>query len=149
MHRPVLTSRRAFVRNGLLLAGGSVTSTELFADLFDDNVATAPDFPQPELFIFDSRYQQARTLATKIGSQGIALANSEGELTQLWTGHLKARWEQGTMTLAGLTTRSDLFVLSTLAADYRMKLLYEEEVPCMEGGGDLYAWVLGARSVQV
>jgi hypothetical protein len=150
-----MTSRRQFVKTGFLLGFASVSSVDLFA--FAPTVTTVTSFPVtpaparylPELFIFDSRFPQARSHAAQIASSGMVVAASEGELTQLWTSLLQPRWKQGAMALAGLTTRSDLFVLETLAADYRMKVQCSEPYSQAVREETLYQWLIVPRSTIV
>jgi hypothetical protein len=81
-----------------------------------------------------------------MAANGIAVASFEGDLLPLWTSRLRPLWQQQPMTLAGLTTRSDLFVLETLAADHRMKLLHSKPVSQQQGSDALYQWVIVPRA---
>jgi hypothetical protein len=77
-----------------------------------------------ERFVFDNRFAAAVELARHVADHGIPLAETSGDLSDLWYHELDLRWKQAPMALAGMTTRGGLFVLETLAADHRMGVVY-------------------------
>jgi hypothetical protein len=135
-----MIDRREFVTTGLLLATGSAVARPLLASSSTDTVIASP-----ELFIYDSSFPQAQQLANSMASAGIALAAIKGDFTALWSTHLKPRWQQRPMTVAGLTTERTLFILQTLAADHRMKLLHSQQIEQVAGAEALHQWLLVPR----
>ena len=63
------------------------------------------------------------------------LAETSGDLTDLWYNDFDLRWKQAPMALAGMTTRGGLFVLETLAADHRMLVVYRGTHEASQDGG--------------
>jgi hypothetical protein len=74
--------------------------------------------------VFDGRFTEATQIAQYAAREGIALAETSGDLTDLWYDHLDLRWKKSPTALAGMTTQRGLFVLETLAADRGMKVVY-------------------------
>jgi hypothetical protein len=114
-----MANRREFIKSGLVLSGATLLPAAPLR-------ATAAGLLRPELdcFVFDTRFQEALALAELASQQGIPLAATTGDLTELWYDHLDLRWKEAPATLAGVTTQKALFVLETLAADRRMAVIY-------------------------
>jgi hypothetical protein len=103
----------------------------------------------PERFVFDNRFAPARQMAQRMARQGILLGECSGDLTDLWYNHLDLQWRKSPMILAGMTTREGLFVLETLAADHRMRVVQRDElsVPDSAFGKSLYYWTIAPRGI--
>ncbi len=114
-----MASRRQFIQAGLALSGASVLPV----------VATAaePRFLRLDRFVYDSRFPEAVDMAHAAARLGVPLAGMSGDLTPLWYDHLHLEWKRQPAALAGVTTREALFVLETLAADHRMRVVYRGE----------------------
>ncbi len=136
-----MIDRREFVTTGLLLAGASTLSTPVLA-----SPAADIGIPNPELFIYDSRYPQARELAKTMGAAGVKLIAIEGDFTPVWSATVQPLWKQRPMVVAGMTTERALFVLQTLAADYRMKLFQSHVMELVGGSEPLHQWLLVPRA---
>jgi hypothetical protein len=116
-----VASRRQFIQSGLVLSVGSLTWIPDFA-------LPTGELPAPSLrierFVFDGRFVAAVELARHAARHGMPLAETSGDLTDLWYNDFDLRWKQAPMALAGMTTRGGLFVLETLAADHDMRVVY-------------------------
>ena len=116
-----MASRRQFIQSGLALSAVSLTGIPAFASRAGD---TEVPSLRIERFVFDTRFAAAVELARHAARHGIPLAETSGDLTDLWYNDLDLRWKHAPMALAGITTRGGLFVLETLAADHRMLVVY-------------------------
>jgi hypothetical protein len=114
-----MTNRREFLTSGLVVSG-----TALLPAVPARAVANELLSPDMELFVYDNRFKDAVTLAQQAAEQGILLAEISGDLMELWYDHLDLRWKDSPMLLAGVTSAKGLFVLETLAADYRMRVVH-------------------------
>lgn len=117
-----MTTRRRIIQSGLALA---VLPRTLLA-------AEAPGTPAPrvlplERFVYDDRCAAATAVAASIARRGASLSRSRGDLTPLWYDELDLLWKRAPAPLAGITPRAGLFVLETLAADRRMRVVYRGE----------------------
>lgn len=102
-----------------------------------------------ERFIFDSRFNAAIDAARRAQSHGIELSEVSGDVTSLWYDDLNLQWKAHTMTLAGLTGEDVLFVLATLAPEYRMRVVSQEQQRATALTPDtslalpkLYSWII-------
>jgi hypothetical protein len=147
-----VTSRREFLQSSLAASAAFVSSLTLWPA----NAARAAPL-RFERFVFDSRFAAAVQASRLAAARGIALAETAGDLTSLWYHDLDLRWQRAPMTLAGLTTKSALFVLETFAADRGMRVLYRGEhaavgagrapVHTLAGRADLFADLMPAALV--
>jgi len=100
-----------------------------------------------ELFVFDSRFADARAAAARRTANGVEAAAFDGDLTQLWYQRLDLRWRRAPMTLAGVTTAGGLFVLETLANDRGMRVVERVELPVDAAYAEpLYSWTIAPRA---
>lgn len=106
-----------------------------------------------ERFVFDARFAAAIEAGRAAAARGIQTSGVDGDLTSLWYDDLNLRWRQQPMTLAGVTAEDALFVLSTLAPEYRMRVVQQESVGLARVPGatagkplSLYAWVIAPVS---
>ena len=116
-----MPNRRRFLQSGLALpAFGPLAGLSL------SGPASAQGRPTLTLdrFVFDNRFPEAVELARFVAREGVPLAETDGDMTELWCGHLAPQWRRRPLPLAGMTTSNGLFVLSTLAADHRMRVIY-------------------------
>jgi hypothetical protein len=128
-----VASRRQFIQSGLALSAASLTTgISAFSLRADETAVTSLRL---ERFVFDSRFAAAVELARHAAHHGIPLAETAGDLTDLWYHELDLRWRKAPMALAGMTTRGGLFVLETLAADHRMFVVYRGTHSVSRDGG--------------
>jgi hypothetical protein len=132
-----VTNRRQFMQTGVALAAYSLIASP-GADL------------KPARFVYDSRFAPARHMARRMAQQGVALAATSGDLTDLWFNEFDLQWRQAPMVLAGMTTVPGLFVLETLAADHRMRVVsrLEHAAHGIPASDALVAWVIAPRVVR-
>lgn len=115
-----MTNRRQFIQSGLALSAASLPVSALAGAA---STTSSPAL-RLERFVVDTRVPAAVELATRAATRAIAVAETSGDLTDLWRSDLAARWKRAPMALAGATTRAGLFVLETLANDHGMRVVY-------------------------
>lgn len=120
-----MIGRRQFVRSGLALAAGLPAVAATAAPWLPG--AAAMRRLRPERFVFDARFDAAVAAARVAAAIGVPAVGVEGDLTRLWYDDLDLEWKRAPMTIAGVTTPQALFVLETLAADHRMRVVYRGE----------------------
>jgi hypothetical protein len=106
--------------------------------------------PGIELFVFDTRFDDAVALAQLAAEQGIPLAETSGDLMDLWYDNLDLRWKEAPMLLSGVTTAKTLFVLETLRVVQRKgqgqgELTDTQLVPI--GDTQLVSWIIAPRGL--
>jgi hypothetical protein len=126
-----MANRRQFLRSGV--AWSVASSSSLWASPSRAFAAAAPTL-RPEHFVFDRRFALAVAVARHVAGAGVPLAETSGDLTPLWYERLNLAWKRAPAALAGLTTKPGLFVLETLAADYRMRVIYRGRHEMRDGG---------------
>ncbi len=115
-----MTNRRRFIGSGLAVS--------VAASALPRMAGAAPEEPlRLDWFVFDHRFPESAEIARHVARQGVRVAGIEGDLTDLWYDHLDLAWKAQPQALAGVTTRDALFVLETLAADHRMRVVYRGE----------------------
>lgn len=77
--------------------------------------------------VVDDRYPDALSIAAHAADRAGITSRFSGDLTQLWYEQLDLAWRARPEALAGITTREGLFVLETLAADHRMRVIFRAE----------------------
>jgi hypothetical protein len=106
-----------------------------------------------ERFVFDNRFSDAIDAARSAAAKGIRLSEVDGDMTALWYDDLNLRWKKRPMTLAGVTGEDALFVLATLAPEYRMRVVHQAQVgvAALTAQGrveslPLYSWIIAPVS---
>ncbi|MBN1238694.1 MAG: hypothetical protein JXB36_09335 [Gammaproteobacteria bacterium] len=117
-----MASRRQFIQSGLALSAASLPAVSALAAQAAPGGASQT--LRLERFVVDVRLPQAVELARHAAIRGIPVAETSGDLTEIWRGDFAPRWKQAPMALAGATTRGELFVLETLANDHGMRVVY-------------------------
>jgi hypothetical protein len=82
---------------------------------------------QLDRLVVDDRYPDALRIAAHAADRAGVTSRFSGDLTQLWYEQLDLSWRARPEALAGITTREGLFVLETLAADHRMRVIFRAE----------------------
>jgi hypothetical protein len=77
--------------------------------------------------VVDDRYPDALRIADYAARGAGVTSRFSGDLTQLWYEQLDLAWRTRPEALAGITTREGLFVMETLAADHRMRVIFRAE----------------------
>ncbi len=80
-----------------------------------------------DLFVFDRRFAEAVDVARHVAGKGVPTTQVAGDMMGLWYDHLDLQWKRQPAAVAGMTTLDGLFVLETLAADHRMRVVYRGE----------------------
>lgn len=82
---------------------------------------------QLDRLVVDDRYPDALRIAAHAADCAGITSRFSGDLTQLWYEQLDLSWRARPEALAGITTREGLFVMETLAADHRMRVIFRTE----------------------
>lgn len=88
--------------------------------------------PRPLPFrdvIIDSRYAVAADLGALLKAQGATLLAITGDITDLWSRHLRTDWQCQPQALAGMTAEDSLFTLQLVAQDAGLRLMHRTEHP--------------------
>lgn len=125
-----MTSRRRFIQSGIAV---SAIASPVLSVLPSIARATGVAALRLDCFVFDNRFAEAVELARHAAHLGIPLAETSGDLTDLWYDRLDLQWKDAPAALAGITTRRGLFVLETLAADHGMRVAYRGEHGVAQG----------------
>jgi hypothetical protein len=126
-----MTNRRRFIQSGLAVSATSWIAASAFSAPVG---AAGTPAVRLDRFVVDTRFAEAVETALHAAYQEIRLAETSGDLTDLWYDDLDLQWKKAPMALAGMTTQSALFVLETLAADRRMRVVYRGEHGVPQGG---------------
>lgn len=134
-------------RRTLLKSGAAVSTAALVPGL--SAAALSKSGLEIERFIFDNRFSDAVAAARSAAASGIQLSEVSGDMTSLWYDDLNLRWKMQPMTLAGVTADDALFVLETLAPEYRMRVVHKEAIGVARMSGPasveslpLYSWII-------
>ncbi len=107
-----MVHRRGFIQSGLAIGGAALLP----------QAARAAAPLQIHGFVFDARFAEAGEIA---GAACLAPRwATSGDMMPLWYERLDLQWKEKPLPLAGVTTADALFVMETLAADYRMRVVY-------------------------
>ena len=134
-------------RRALLKAGAVVSAAALAPGISVASMTASGH--QIERFVFDTRFTAAVDAGRAAAMKGIQLSSVDGDLTSLWYDDLNLRWKKQPMTLAGVTAEDALFVLGTLAPEYRMRVIHKEasglarmQGPAGSESLPLYSWII-------
>ncbi len=110
-----MTNRRQFLASSAVLSGAALLPALKAQADWEEYVV-----PGMEMFLYDQRFEASVVLAKVAQQNGIPIADTSGDLMDIWYDKLDLRWKEAPMTLAGATSAKTLFVLETLAADHGM-----------------------------
>ena len=91
------------------------------------------------LVVVDERFDLARTVAGSLGLPNVPRVVLPRDLLGLWHGQLSPVLRTGRQAIAGVTTERGFFLLRTLAADQRARVLSRTDQ------GSLVSWLLGPK----
>ena len=138
-------------RRNLLKSGAAISAAAIVPGLSAG--ALSKSGLSIERFVFDSRFPGTLEAARSAAAQQIRLSEVSGDMTSLWYDDLNLRWKKQPMTLAGVTGEDALFVLATLAPEYRMRVVHQAEVGVaalkIQGRVEslpLYSWIIAPVS---
>lgn len=152
-----MTNRRQFLLSGLAASAATAAALSILpagakTAQTPAAIATVARSLNLERFVFDNRFAESVEAARIAAARGIEVAETAGDLTSLWYHDLDLRWRRAPMALAGMTTRGNLFVLETLAADRGMRVLSRREhgvAQATDGvsrAEPLFSWIIAPRS---
>lgn len=141
-------------RRALLKTGAITSVAALGPQMFVASSIASPAGSQRhvERFVFDTRFADAIAAGRSAAARGIPTSGVNGDMTSLWYNDLNLRWKERAMTLAGVTAEDALFVLATLAPEYRMRVVQQVELSDAKSGRaaqmnnlPLYSWVIAPK----
>jgi hypothetical protein len=152
-----MTSRREFLEAaaltalpvvaGVSLSGAAVAATKPVPANAPSraSLSAAADF---HLVLFDARYSEARSAATRIGGAGAAThALADGDITQVWLEQIGPAWQRGPAVIAGVTARPALFCLEQFALSSGLRVVFHAEHVVHADGRTDHVLLRGAESV--
>lgn len=93
-------------------------------------VAAAMEGNPIALAVFDQRYRDSRLFASALGARGAEIHATEQDLSRLWFAGLRERLAAPGARIAGMTPYSDLFIMSSFAAELGRKVRFEAWHDC-------------------
>jgi hypothetical protein len=108
---------------------------------------SSPSLPRLHAVLVDVRFDDAGVLANSLAAaQRTPILALEDDLLPLWYDRLAPACAHSPIAFAGVTTERALFLIQTLAADHRLRLL-SATVHSMSPGSSrrepLVAWLIG------
>jgi len=154
-----MTSRREFLEVAALSAWPAwvsspwAASPSTGADIAVSHAVTAAT-PSPARFgilLFDARFPQARSVATRIIRAGATTlhALTDGDITQVWLDVIAPAWQQGPVAVAGLTARPALFCLEQLALSSGLRVVFHAEHVVHRDGHTDHTLLRGADDLRL
>ena len=116
-----MASRREFIGASFALSVAGAAGASLFPPMA---AASEPRFLRLDRFVFDHRFPEGVEIGRILADQGLRPTGFAGDLSHLWYDCLDLEWKNQPRALAGVTKQDALFVLETLAADRRMRVVY-------------------------
>jgi hypothetical protein len=113
-----MISRRQLIGCGVAAAALGVASGS--ANTIESFVRPGPRIA---LLVVDERYDVARMLARSLAAPDIRRVALPRDVLDLWHQQLALVCRSGRHAIAGITTERGFFLLHTLAADHRMRVL--------------------------
>ena len=153
-----MTSRREFLEVAALtalpaIAGVSLANAVIPGRSAAPTTGSAPVNPAAagpdlHLVLFDARYSQARSAATRIGRAGAPVhALADGDITQVWLDQIGPAWQRGPVVIAGVTARPALFCLEQFALSSGLRVVFHAEHVVHADGRTEHSLLRGAESV--
>jgi hypothetical protein len=153
-----MTSRREFLEAAALTALPAIAGVPLARAAIPVRTAaptTDPAHANPaaaspgfHLVLFDARYSQARSAATRIGRAGAAVyALADGDITQVWLDQIGPAWQREPAVIAGVTARPALFCLEQLALSSGLRVVFHAEHVVHADGRTDHSLLRGAERV--
>jgi hypothetical protein len=141
----VVISRRQLIGCGLAASVLGVANP--LANAVQAPVGT---FQRIDLVVVDDRFDLARQMARSIASPVIPRVALPRDVLALWHRELAPLCRSGTQSIAGVTTERGFFLLGTLAADHRYRVLSRTLHPPRLAGEHepLLSWVLAPRTMR-
>lgn len=112
-------TRRTILQSAAVLSASPLAAKTVFADGAEPAALDA--------LVIDTRYREAREFGLRAGEWGAPVREIEGDITNLWSNELDARWKSAPAAVAGLTERPALFLLERLAWDRGLRVVFEAE----------------------
>jgi hypothetical protein len=123
-----MTSRREFLEGAAALSALPAIAGSPLSVAATATTGTAGAGAHFQLVLFDSRYAQARSAATRINRAGMPVhALADGDITQVWLDQIGPAWQRGPAVIAGLTARPALFCLEQFALSSGLRVVFHAE----------------------
>lgn len=120
-----MTDRRLF------LQASAATAAVPFVGLPFGTASAAPAAgPAPipiHTLVYDPHFAESRDFAEEGRSQGVDVHAIDGDVTRLWTDHLRDLWSREPVAIAGLTGQGALFCLEQLAWGAGLRVVFQAD----------------------
>ncbi len=105
--------------------------------------------PTVGILVVDERFVAAREVARSLVGPGIPRVALSRDVLETWHRRLAPVCESGNLAIAGVTTERGFFLLHTLAADRRMRVLSRTLHAAPRDDRDpLVSWMLGPSTMR-
>ena len=108
--------------------------------------APALQYPRPALVLIDTRFDDVPAIARRLATPGVRRLAMPRDVLDLWHGKRQAQSLADVGCFAGVTTERGFFLLRTLAADHRLRVLsatFHEAAPGAPRTEPLVSWIIG------
>jgi HEAT repeat protein len=97
-------------------------------------------------FLVDERFAEAVAMAAKVAAAGVPTTAMARDVLGLWHDDLLPAFRGGRLAaLGGITTETALFLIRTLAADERLRVISQAAHLGAAGQVRLVSWTIGPR----
>jgi hypothetical protein len=100
--------------------------------------SAAAEASSPSIVVADVRIAASRTFAAEAARLGHRIAQTRGDITDLWYNELDLRWRTDKVALAGLTEYGAFFCLERLAMDRGLRVAFKGEHRRIDSGTMLH-----------
>ena len=136
-----MITRRQLLGRAMLVSAGGVAMTSV-----PPPVASAPRaLPRASQLLIEPRHARYARLARRYTATDAEPLWLERDLLELWYERLHPSAEASPQVFAGVTTPRGFFLLQTLAADHRLRLIACTTHDVGSGRERLHAWLIGPR----
>jgi hypothetical protein len=144
----VVISRRHWI--GCAVAASALGAASRLGHALESStqpVAATATATATAVVIVDERFEVARALARSLALPAIPRVVLPRDVLALWHRQLAPLCQTGRHAIAGVTTERGFFLLRTLAADHRMRVLSSNALATRRADHEpLVSWTLGPRA---
>ncbi len=110
------------------------SSAAVAAGVFAHQTLSTQQHGTIQAALFDRRFAPTREFGRVAQTYGVDTHPIEGDITTLWTKHLRPLWSRDGGTIVGMTTPSMLLCLEELARDHWHRVVaWVDHVPASDG----------------
>jgi hypothetical protein len=118
------------------------SSAVVAAGVFAHQTLSTQHYGTIHAALFDTRFAPTREFGRVARTYGVDTHPIDGDITALWTEHLRPLWSRAGGAVVGMTTPSTLLCLEELARDHWHRVVaWVDHVPALDGSIDHHVHV--------